>query len=53
MEQNNNYQSFAESFELDSSDHLVDNFNRQVGNRGFSSARAASDIALINEFVRR
>lgn len=32
---------------------LVESFNRQVGNRGFTSARAAHDVALIRELVRR
>ena len=32
---------------------LVDDFNAQVGNRGFNSARAAHDHALINEFINR
>ena len=32
---------------------LVESFNSQVGNRGFTSARAAHDIALIREFIRR
>lgn len=32
---------------------LVESFNSQVGNRGFTSARAAHDVALIREFIRR
>ena len=32
---------------------LVESFNAQVGNRGFNSARAAHDHALIDELVRR
>ena len=32
---------------------LVESFNSQVGNRGFTSARAAHDVALIRELIRR
>lgn len=53
MEQNNSYQSFKSSFEEENLDQLVKYFNRQVGNRGFNSARAAFDKGLINEFIRR
>ena len=32
---------------------LVNIFNRQVGNRGFTSMRAYHDQALVDEFQRR
>lgn len=32
---------------------LVESFNSQVGNRGFTFARAAHDVALIRELIRR
>ncbi|MBR1504285.1 MAG: hypothetical protein IJ618_10435 [Prevotella sp.] len=32
---------------------LINNFNRQVGNQGWSSMRAYHDQALIDEFLRR
>lgn len=31
---------------------LINNFNRQVGNQGWSSMRAYHDQALIDEFLR-
>ena len=44
---------FASQFAEASLASLVESFNAQVGNRGFNSARAAHDHALIDEFVRR
>ena len=32
---------------------LIANFNREVGLRGFNSQRAAHDVALIDELIRR
>lgn len=46
-------EKFAASFAADTLPSLVESFNRQVGNRGFNSARAAHDRALISEFIRR
>ena len=47
------YNDFAARFAADSIQSLIDSFNRQVGCRGFNSARAAHDMALIHELVRR
>lgn len=44
---------FAERFHSASIQSLVESFNAQVGNRGFNSARAIHDDALINEFLCR
>lgn len=50
---NSIYNDFAEQFAASSITLLVDSFNRQVGNRGWTSARAAHDLALIDELKRR
>ena len=50
---NSLYDQFAARFAADSLTSLVDSFNCQVGCRGFNSARAAHDKALINELLRR
>lgn len=50
---NSFYNDFAEQFAASSITSLVDSFNRQVGNRGWTSARAAHDLALIDELKRR
>lgn len=44
---------FASQFAEASIEKLVQSFNSQVGNRGWSSMRAAHDQALMAEFVRR
>lgn len=44
---------FAARFAAESIPSLVNSFNRQVGNRGWSSARAFHDKALIEELERR
>lgn len=44
---------FASQFAEASLSSLVESFNVQVGNRGFNSARAAHDHALIDELVHR
>ena len=44
---------FSSQFTEASLTSLVESFNAQVGNRGFNSARAAHDHALIDELVRR
>lgn len=44
---------FAVRFAAESTPSLVDSFNRQVGNRGWSSARAYHDKALIEGLERR
>lgn len=52
MEQNL-FSQFASQFAEASLNSLVESFNAQVGNRGFNSARAAHDHALIDELVHR
>lgn len=44
---------FASQFAEATIEKLVQSFNSQVGNRGWSSMRAAHDHALMAEFVRR
>ena len=44
---------FASQFAEASLTSLVESFNAQVGNRGFNSARAAHDHALIKALERR
>ena len=44
---------FASQFADASLTSLVESFNAQVGNRGFNSARAAHDHAVIDEFIHR
>jgi len=53
MEKNIFLSQFASQFAEASLTSLVESFNAQVGNRGFNSARAAYDHALIDEFIRR
>lgn len=53
MNQNLSYTHFAAIFAQDDLFTLIANFNRQVGNRGFNSQRAAHDVALIDELIRR
>lgn len=50
---NSLYNEFAARFAASTLPSLVESFNSQVGNRGFTSARAAHNKALIDEFVRR
>ena len=50
---NSFYNDFAARFAAGTLTSLVETFNNQVGKRGFNSARAAYDQALIDEFVRR
>lgn len=47
------YNKFAAAFAADSLSSLVESFNGNVGCRGWSSARACHDSALIDEFIRR
>ena len=44
---------FAARFAAMSISSLVESFNAQVGNTGFNSARAAHDVALIDELIAR
>lgn len=50
---NSFYNDFAARFAASTLTSLVESFNSQVGNRGFTSARAAHNKALIDELVRR
>jgi len=51
MKLNNLSSQFASQFAETSLTSLVNSFNAQVGNRGFNSARAAYDDALMQEFI--
>lgn len=53
MEKNPLYVEFAERMASASVESLVGAFNSGVGNRGFNQARAAHDMALIDELQRR
>lgn len=44
---------FAAQFANRSIRSLVKQFNAQVGNNGWTSARAAHDIALINKMIEK
>ena len=44
---------FAARFAAMSISSLVESFNAQVGNTGINSARAAHDVALIDELIAR
>ena len=50
---NSLYNDFAANFAAGTLTSLVESFNSQVEKRGFNSARAAYDQALIDELVRR
>ena len=53
MQQSIYYIKFALQFADMRITELVNIFNRQVGNRGFTSMRAYHDQALVGEFQRR
>ena len=53
MQQHIYYIKFALRFADMQIPELVTVFNRQVGNRGWTSMRAYHDLALIDEFQRR
>jgi len=53
MQQNIYYIKFALQFADMQINELVNIFNRQVGNRGWTSMRFYHDQALIDEFQRR
>ena len=53
MSTNNSLQEFAARFAAASTQSLVEEFNRQVGNTGWTSARAVHDQALITELQGR
>ena len=47
------YEQFAAAFAADSLISLVESFNSKVGSRGWGSARAWNDRALIDELKKR
>jgi len=53
MQQSIYYIKFSLQFADMQITELINNFNRQVGNQGWSSMRAYHDQALIDEFQRR
>ena len=54
MSKNNNFiPDFAARFAAASTQSLVEEFNRQVGNSAWTSARAVHDQALITELQGR
>lgn len=53
METNRFYSDFAAQYKAASIQSLVENFNKSVGNNGWTAMRAAHDQAIIDEFVRR
>lgn len=53
MQQSIYYIKFALQFADMQITELVNIFNRQVGNRGWTSMRAYHDQALVDEFLRR
>ena len=53
MRTNNSLQEFAARFAAASTQSLITEFNRQVGNAGWTSARTNHDQALISEFRNR
>ena len=53
MSKNNSLQEFTARFRAASTQSLVEEFNRQVGNTGRTSSRANHDQALISEFQNR
>lgn len=48
-----NYSHYAAIFAQEDLLTLIVSFNREVGLRGFNSQRAAHDVALIDELIRR
>ena len=53
MSKNNSLQELAARFAAASTQSLVEEFNRQVGHTGWTSARAMHDQALIAELQGR
>ena len=53
MQQHIYYTKYALQFADMQITELVNIFNRQVGNRGWTSMRAYHDQALLDEFTRR
>lgn len=53
MDNNPLYADFSARFAKASLQSLIESFNSQVGCRGWGSARACHDVALIDELKRR
>ena len=53
MSKNKFYQEYAARFAAASNQSLVESFNREVGNTGWTSMRACCIAALIAEFRKR
>lgn len=53
MSSNPLYSEFTAQFAVAPLSSLIESFNRQVGNRGWTSARTAHNCALMNEFRHR
>ncbi len=50
---NKYYQEYAARFAAATSQSLIESFNREVGNPGWTSVRASCIAALIDEFRNR
>ena len=50
---NKYYQEYAARFAAASNQSLIESFNREVGNTGWTSVRASYIAALIDEFRNR
>ena len=50
---NKYYQEYAARFAAATSQSLIESFNREVGNSGWTSVRASCIAALIDEFRNR
>ena len=50
---NKYYQEYAARFAAASNQSLIESFNREVGNTGWTSVRASCIAALIDEFRKR
>ena len=53
MSKNHSIQDFAARFAAASTQNLVEEFNRQVGSKAWTSSRAVHDQALITELQGR
>ena len=53
MKQSKHYMRFAEEFITYTIEQLIELFNREVDNNGWTGMRAYHDSALIDEFIRR
>ncbi len=53
MRKNKFYQEYAARFAAASNQSLVESFNKEIGNTGWTSMRANYIAALIDEFLNR